>query len=50
MISIKINSIEDYNIKNILFSVALAMEAGASVTDVKHGIESFEAPLEGLLK
>ncbi len=45
MISIKINSIEDYNIKNILFSVALAMEAGASVTDVKHGIESFEAPL-----
>ena len=44
MISINIKSSEDYYINNILFSVAIAIEAGASVSDVKNGIESFEIP------
>ena len=44
MLSINIKNIEDYYIDNILFSVALATEAGASISDVKNGIESFEIP------
>jgi len=44
MLSINIKKIEDYYIDNILFSVALATEAGASISDVKNGIESFEIP------
>ena len=44
MLSINIKNNEDYYIDNILFSVALATEAGASISDVKQGIESFEIP------
>ena len=44
MLSINIKNTEDYYIDNILFSVALATEAGASISDVKNGIESFEIP------
>ena len=41
MLSINIKNTEDYYIDNILFSVALATEAGASISDVKNGIEIF---------